>query len=159
MKTLIIYASKYGCTEKCSNLLKDKLSGEVKIVDIKKENVLEIDLFDTVIIGGSIYMGRIQKVVNEFCLKNISTLKNKKLGLFICCMNENEIAEKQINSSFPEELLTSAIATEHFGGEFIFKKMNFLERIIIKKISKTSNDKSTISEENINKFAQLINNI
>lgn len=159
MKTLIIYASKHGCTEKCSNLLKDKLNGQVKIVDIKKDNVPEIALFDNIIIGGSIYMGRIQKGVNEFCLKNISQFKNKKLGFFICCMSENDIAEKQINTSFPEELLSKAIAIENFGGEFIFKKMNFFERFIIKKISKTSNDKSTISEEKINKFAQLINNI
>jgi menaquinone-dependent protoporphyrinogen oxidase len=158
MKTLIIYASKYGCTEKCSNLLKDKLTSEVKIVDMKKEKVPDINLFDNIIIGGSIYMGKIQKRVNEFCLKNNSTLTNKKLGFFICCMGEKDIAEKQIKTSFPEELLSKAIAIEHFGGEFIFGKMNFLERLIIKKISKTSNDKSTISEENINKFAQLINN-
>ena len=159
MKTLIIYASKYGCTEKCSNLLKDKLIGEVKIVNMKKENVPDINLFDNIIIGGSIYMGKIQKRVNEFCIKNNSTLTNKKLGFFICCMSEKDIAEKQIKASFPEELLSKAIAIEHFGGEFIFEKMNFLERFIIKKISKTSNDKSTILEENINKFAQLINNI
>ena len=158
MKTVIIYASKHGCTEKCSNLLKDKLHGEVKIVDIKKESMPEIILFDNIIIGGSIYMGRIQKEVNAFCLKNISALKKKKLGFFICCMSENEIAEKQIHTSFPEELLTDAIATQYFGGEFIFKKMNVLERFIIKKISKTNKDTSTLSQENINKFAQLINN-
>jgi menaquinone-dependent protoporphyrinogen oxidase len=158
MKTLIIYASKHGCTEKCSNLLKDKINGEVKKVNIKKDNVPDIALFDNIIIGGSIYMGRIQKEVNEFCLKDLSQLKNKKLGFFICCMSENDITEKQIKTSFPEELLSKAIAIENFGGEFIFKKMNFFERFIIKKISKTSNDKSTISEEKINKFAQLINN-
>lgn len=158
MKTVIIYASKHGCTEKCSNLLKDKLHGEVKIVDIKKESIPEITLFDNIIIGGSIYMGRIQKEVNSFCLKNISELKKKKLGFFICCMSKNEIAEKQIQTSFPEELLTDAVATQYFGGEFIFKKMNVLERFIIKKISKTNKDTSTLSKENISKFAQLINN-
>ncbi|MBU3093328.1 flavodoxin domain-containing protein [Clostridium sp. CM028] len=158
MKTVIIYASKHGCTEKCSNILKGKLHGEVKIVDIKKESMPEMILFDNIIIGGSIYMGRIQKEVNSFCLKNISALKKKKLGFFICCMSENEMAEKQIHTSFPEELLTDAIATQYFGGEFIFKKMNVLERFIIKKISKTNKDTSTLSKENINKFAQVINN-
>ena len=159
MKTLIIYASKHGCTEKCSNLLKGKLNGEVKIVDIKKDNVPEIALFDKIIIGGSIYMGRIQKELNEFCLKNISTLKNKKLGFFICCMKENDIAETQISNSFPEELLINAITRGYFGGEFIFKKMNFLERLIVKKVSKINKDTSTLSKENIIKFAQSINNV
>lgn len=158
MKTLIIYASKHGCTEKCSNILKDKLNGEVKIVDIKKDSIPEITAFDNIIVGGSIYMGRIQKKINNFCLKNSTTLKNKKLGFFTCGMSENEIAEKQINTSFPEELLTNAIAKSYFGGEFIFEKMNFFESFIVKKISKTNKDISKISKENINKFAQLINN-
>ena len=159
MKTLIIYASKHGCTEKCSRLLMDKLNGEVKIVDIKKERVPELALFDNIIIGGSVYIGKIQKEVKQFCLKNISVLKKKKLGFFICCMSENDIAEKEIDTSFPEELLTNAVARGYFGGEFIFKKMNVFERFIIKKISKTDKDSSTISKENINKFAQLINNV
>jgi menaquinone-dependent protoporphyrinogen oxidase len=158
MKTLIIYASKHGCTEKCSNFLKDNLNGEVKIVNIKKDSLPEITAFDNIVVGGSIYMGRIQKEINNFCLKNINTLKNKKLGFFTCGMSENEIAEKQISSSFPEELLTNSVAKEYFGGEFIFRKMNFIERFIVKKISKTNKDISKISKENINKFAQLINN-
>jgi menaquinone-dependent protoporphyrinogen oxidase len=159
MKTLIIYASKYGATEKCSNLLKDKLHNEVEIVNIKKESIPEINMFDKIIIGGSIYMGKIQKEVNQFCLKNASVLKNKKLGFFICCMSENEVAEKQINNSFPEELLKNAVARGCFGGEFNFKKMNFIEGVIIKKISKTSEDSSKLLKENINEFAQLMNNV
>jgi len=159
MKTLIIFASKHGCTENCSHLLKDKLNGEVKIVDIKKDSIPEITEFDNIIVGGSIYMGRIQKEINNFCLVNSSTLINMKLGFFTCGMSENEIAEKQINTSFPEELLTNAVAKAHFGGEFIFKKMNFFERFIVKKISKINKDISKISKENINKFAQLINNV
>ncbi|MGH4117676.1 flavodoxin domain-containing protein [Clostridium sp.] len=159
MKTLIIYASKHGCTENCSNLLKDKLNGEVKIVNIKKDSIPEIAEFDNIIVGGSIYMGRIQKEINNFCLVNSSTLINKKLGFFTCGMSENEIAEKQINTSFPKELLTNAVAKEHFGGEFIFKKMNFFEKFIVKKISKSDKDISKISKDNINKFALLINNV
>ena len=157
MKTLIIYASKYGCTEKCINLLKDKLHGEVEIVDIKKESIPEITLFDNIIVGGSIYIGRIQKEISQFCLNNISMLEKKNLGFFICCMNENEIAEKQINTSFPGVLLKNAVATGWFGGEFTFKKMNFLEKLIIKKISKTNKDSSKVLQGNIDKFAQLIN--
>jgi len=159
MKTLIIYASKYGTTEKCGNLLRDKLHNEVEIVNIKKESIPEINTFDNIIVGGSIYMGKIQKEVYKFCLKNANVLKNKNLGFFICCMSENEAAGKQINSSFPEELLKDAVAIGCFGGEFKFKKMNFFERFIIKKISKTSEDSSKLLQESINEFAQLMNNV
>lgn len=159
MKTLIIYGTKYGSVEKCSEMLKNKLNGEVTVVNIKKDKLPSMNSFDNVIIGGSIYAGNIQKEIKEFCLKNIVELKEKKLGLFICGMSEGEAGEKQMNNSFPEELLKRAIIKKCFGGEFIFNKMNFIERFIIKKMSKSDKDKSTISKEKINEFVQIINSI
>lgn len=157
MKTLIIYESKHGCTEKCSMILKDKLQGEVTTINISNQDIPNIEFFHNIIIGGSIYIGKIQSKIRNFCFENINILKNKKVGFFICCMNrDNE--EMQLNSSFPEELLTHASAIGYFGGEFIFKSLNVLEGFIVKKVAKTNKDISTISEENISKFAKLINN-
>ena len=155
MKTLIIYGTKHGCAEKCSNLLKDKLQGDIVTVNIKKESIPDISLFDNIIVGGSIYAGQIQKEIKNFCIKNLSILKSKRVGLFICGMNNKEIPTL-LKNYFPEELLSSSIAKEYFGGEFIFKNMNFLERFIIKKIAKSDKDSSTLSKETINKFAELI---
>lgn len=42
MKCLIVYATKYGTTEKAVNLLKAKLGGEVTLVNIAKEVLLVI---------------------------------------------------------------------------------------------------------------------
>lgn len=156
MRTLIVYGTKHGTAEKCTKILKDKLQGEVVTVNIKKENVPNITSFDKVIIGGAIYAGQIQKEIKQFCLENISVLKNKKLGFFICGMSDKDF-ETLVKNYFPEELLAKATDVEYFGGEIIFKNMNFFERFIIKKVMKTDKDTSTISEENINKFAQLIN--
>ena len=158
MKTLIIYGTKHGTAEKCSKLLKDKLQGEVVLVNIKKDKVPDLTLFNNIIVGGSIYMGQIQKGVKKICLENFSVLKDKKVGLFICGMNDKEISTV-FDNAFPKELLTSALAKEYFGGEFIFKNMNFIERFIVKKVGKTDKDTSTLSVENINKFAQLMNRV
>lgn len=63
--------------------------------------------------------------------------------------------------NFNPELIKIAAAKEHFflGGEFIFDKMNFLEKIIVKKASKITSNKSNILEDNICKFAQTMNAI
>lgn len=156
MKTLIVYGTKYGTVEKCINLLKNKLYGEVVIVNIKKDSIPELTQFNTVIIGGSIYAGQIQKGIKNFCIKDVDRLKNKKLGLFICGMNDKDV-ETQINNVFPEELTEKAVVKEHFGAEVTFKKMNFFERFIMKKITKSDKDISKISDENISRFANLIN--
>jgi menaquinone-dependent protoporphyrinogen oxidase len=155
MKTLIIYATKHGSAESCSKLLKNKLTGEVEVVNIKKDKVPDINSFDRVIIGGSIYAGRIQKEITSFCSINLNDLKKKKLGLFICGMNKNSI-ETELTSAFPQELLNSAVSKECFGGEFKLSDMNVLERFMVKVISKTDKDVSMLSEENINRLAQLI---
>lgn len=158
MKTIIIYATKYGSAEKCSKLLKDKLSGEVVAINIKKDTIPNLSSFDNIIIGGSIYMGKIQKEITKFCTENLDVLKDKKIGLFVCGMQKNNI-ETEIDASFPKALLTHSSAKKCFGGEFIMKNMNFLEKFIIKIVSKTKNDVSNISKEDINKFAQIMNTI
>lgn len=159
MSTLIVYSSKYGCTKTCANLLQEELKDKVDIINLKTSKYVTISQYDKVIIGGSIYIGKIQKEVTEFCSKNLEKLKEKQIGLFICGMQEGEILITEINQNFPKELINIAVAKECFGGEFNFSKMNFLEKFIIKKISKVSSNKSNILTENINNFAQTMNSI
>lgn len=49
-------------------------------------------------------------------------------------------SETELNNSFPQELLSSATAKEFFGGEFIFKKMNPLDKLIVNKVTKINKD-------------------
>lgn len=158
MKTLIIYGSKHGCTEFCAKQLKDKLLGEVTIVNIQKENSPDLKSYENIIIGGSIYVGKIQKEISNFCNENLQILKNKKIGLFTCGMNkDNSIS--QLESSFPKELVDKAVIKECFGGEFIFKKLNFMERLIVRVITKNNKDVTTVNAEKIQCFAQAMNRI
>ncbi|WP_066890996.1 flavodoxin domain-containing protein [Clostridium nigeriense] len=157
MKTLIVYSSKYGCTKKCSELLKKELKDEVNVVNLNNTKDIDLNKYHKVIIGGSIYIGQIRKEVKEFCSKNLEILKGKKIALFICCMQEGEAIDTTFIQNFPKELIDTAIIKESFGGEFNFFKMNFFERFIVKKIAKVSSDKSNILTENISKFARTIN--
>ncbi|SET16968.1 menaquinone-dependent protoporphyrinogen oxidase [Natronincola peptidivorans] len=159
MKTLIAYTTKYGSTEKCAKALSGKLKGKVDVYNLKTEKNIDMTQYDKVIIGGSIYMGRIQKEATKFCSENLDVLQDKKVGLFICGMQTGQQLETQLNSVFPQELLSKSIATEAFGGEFIFKKMNTIDRFISKKISKQTEDVSAILEENITKLAMAMNDL
>lgn len=158
MKTLIAYGTKYGCTEKCAKNLSEKLTEKADLCNLKTVKDIDLSQYNKVIIGGSIYMGQIQKEVSEFCSNNLSILKDKNVGLFICCMRDGDIAQTELNDSFPNELIASSIVKESFGGEFIFKKMSFMHRLIVKMVSKENQDTSNIINENINRFAQLMNN-
>lgn len=159
MNTLIVYASKYGCAEKCAGLISEELNDKADILNLKKAGDIDILKYDKVIIGGSIYIGRIQKEVTEFCSKNLDKLKEKQIGLFICGMQEGGTINTEFNQNFPSELINIAAVKEYLGGEFIIDKMNFMEKLIIKKVAKVTSNKSSILKDNIHKFAQAMNAI
>ena len=92
MKTLIVYATKHGCTEKCANELKNNLTGEIELHNLKKSVKTDLNDFWTIIIGGSIHVGQVQKNVKQFCLNNLDLLIEKKIGLFLCCMEQGKKA-------------------------------------------------------------------
>ncbi|MCR4436074.1 MAG: flavodoxin domain-containing protein [Clostridiales bacterium] len=157
MSILIAYATRHGCVKKCAESLAEKLQGKVELLNLGEKPSVELAPYDTVIIGGSIYAGNIQKEVKDFCAQNLEALKGKKLGLFICCMFEKDVAKKQLENAYPQELLDMAEAKDYFGGELILGNMGFLEKTVVKMVAKAKKDVSNILEENINKFASAIN--
>lgn len=156
MKTLIIYATKHGSSEKAANMLKEKLKGEVVIHNITKNKSPEISNFDAIIIGGSIHAGLIQKKIKLFCQSNFDYLQKAHLGLYLCCMHKEE-AQMQFENAYSEELRNKAIANGLFGGEFLFEKMNWFEKSIVKKVAGVNVSISKIDEEAINRFAEKFN--
>jgi menaquinone-dependent protoporphyrinogen oxidase len=158
MRTLIVYASKYGCTETCAKRLAGQMTGETELLSLKeKKDGIDWNAYDTVIIGGAVYVGKIQKEVSEFCAKHLESLLQKRIGLFICGMQEEAVLQQELQQNFPEELLAIAIAKDHLGGAFDFEKMNLMERMIVKKVSKVTASVSNIAEDSISAFATAMN--
>lgn len=167
MSTVIIYSTKHGGTEKCAHLLAEKLAGKVDLHNLKDQQDLNLAQYDQVIIGGPIYMGKVKKEITNFCDQNISLLKTKTLGLFICCLQTGQTAEDELHGAFPTELFDQAVAKEFLGGELRLKEMNFLERFIIKMVTradaripsiKNQKEISLLSMEKFDRLAQTLNN-
>jgi len=155
MRTLIVYASRHGCTEKCALKLSEKLTGEKILVNLNKPVSFNLADFTGIVVGGSIYAGQVQKKVRQFCDKYSTQLQTKPLGLFLCCM-EVEKAQAQFDTAFPPELRNHANARGLFGGEFNLDRMNFFEKFLIKKIARIEKSVSTIADEKIAEFARQL---
>lgn len=156
MKTAIVYVSNHGTTEKVALLLKQELSGiSPTLINLRKEKVVDPSQYDCFIIGGSIHAGFIQKRIRKFCEDNMVVLLQKRLGLFICCMNEPE-AQAEFDRAFPELLRSHAISKKIVGGEFLVEKMNFFERLIIKKISGVTETVSKLNEQALHELVREI---
>lgn len=153
MKTALIYISKHGTTERVAGLISEKISTPVELINLRYEKNPDISSFDSIILGGSIHAGMIQKRLKRFCENNKEALLSRKLGLFICCMETDELRlEQEYTNAYSPELRLRAVAQGILGGEFRFEKMNFLEKAIIKKISGVSESVSKINHTAIDQF-------
>ncbi len=135
-------------------MLQEMLSDDVSLINLKKNRDPDITRYDTIIVGGSIHAGKIQKDIQRFCESNSDTLLQKTLGLYICHMQEGETAQREFDEAYPEELRVHAVSTGLFGGEFDFKAMNFIERTIVHKIAKIEDSVSRIDVEAVRAFAK-----
>jgi len=159
MKTAIYYVSKYGTTAKCAQLLNEKLKDGAKIFNLQDKKMIaskeaELELYDTIIIGGSIHAGGLHGAVKKFCKKNKAVLLKKKTGIYLCTLAPAENAISYFDKNLPADLLAGIKAKGCFGGEVIYGKMNALERMIMKKITGSDKDISRISLPEIDKFIQ-----
>tara|TARA_R110000868_G_scaffold304437_14_gene565197 strand:- start:39449 stop:39961 length:513 start_codon:yes stop_codon:yes gene_type:complete len=153
MKALIIYMSNHGTTEKIVDRLSSLLGYNTStIINLRNQEVPNLEDFDTIIIGGSVHAGKIQKKLRLFCSSKLEELVTKKIGLFLCYMDDKNRYEEFLNS-FPGELIDHAKASGFFGGELLFEKMNFIEKAVAKKVSKHKESVSRINSQAINHFA------
>ncbi|MCL2412931.1 MAG: flavodoxin domain-containing protein [Bacteroidales bacterium] len=161
MKTAIIYATKHGTTEKVAGMIAEKLknSNEVELFSLNKNANPDISEFEMIILGTSIYAGSASKKMKRFCQTNEQVLLQKKLGLLVCGMEPTkEKQDQELNDAYPEILHKNAAATGFMGGAFLFEKMNFFERFIIKKIAKTATSVHQIDENAMDEFVKKLQN-
>lgn len=156
MKTAIIYATKHGATERVALLLQKSIGDGAVLFNLKRNSLPDLSKYATVIIGGSIHAGGIQKNVKRFYQKTMSQLHEKRLALYLCCMDEGDRATEHFNNSFPADLREHSICNILAGGEFDFSKMNFFERKIVQKVSGIYESVSKLNYEQINKLIETL---
>ena len=135
MKTLIIYSSKKGSTKTCGEMLKQKLKGEAQMISINKVDTVSLESYDKIILGTPIYAGMFNTALKKFIDEHEALLASKPSFLFICSMDATS-QDTYLNNNLSPNQLQAFKATTHCGGAFYFDKMNFIEKFIIKKITK-----------------------
>jgi len=158
MKTLIVYCSKYGTTEKCAELIKEKLEEQVSSINLQSNPYPDIKDFDVILIGGSIYAGKIQKEVKGFVKANEEELLKRNLGLFLSC-GQAEKTEEYQKDVFTEKIYDHAFVKVNVGYGYIFEKMGIMSRLIVKKLAKINKTTIDIKYDNIEHLIEKVNGL
>lgn len=130
MNTLILYGSKYGATAQIAELLHEAMGDGAQARNVE-DGTDDLDAFDTVIIGGSVYAGKLNKDIVSFAKAHEGELQTKNLGLFIGGATPPD-TQRYVEKLYPETLVEHASAIGILGGLFQMDKMNFVYRKMIK---------------------------
>ncbi|MEA5018331.1 MAG: flavodoxin domain-containing protein [Erysipelotrichaceae bacterium] len=153
---LIAYASKYGATAEAAKKLAAYLKdAELEIKDLTKDKV-DLSRYDRVIIGGPIYAGSLHSAVKKFVSANQMVLLDKKLALYISGVADAKFDHEQLVRVYGETLVQHAVSAIRAGYIVDPKKLKFLERFILEKITGKKEYQSVFEEEAIKDLAESI---
>jgi len=148
MKSIILYESKTDTTKKCAKILKEE-NPDAKIEQLSNF-VDDIDEYESIVLLTPIYMGKINKKIKKFILKNYTKLLKKQLMILICSMNTQEYENTIINNF--DEAIQNHASIIHAGGAYNFDKLSFLYKFIIKKMTGITEDVDEVKYEVIKKI-------
>ena len=124
-KVLVCYGTRYGSAgeiaEKIGEILHEH-GASVEVANLKNDKVKDLELFDLIIVGSGIQMGKWTKEPLKFLKKNRDILSKKKVALFVSCMSASKPETcnqgrrdylDKINADFPEIV---PISMGLFGG-------------------------------------------
>ncbi len=157
MNILIVFGTKTGTTENCAHKIKTEiLDAIVDVVDVKNINNYDLKKYDSIVLGSSLYMGRINKRMRKFIKKNHSLLLEKHLHFFVCGMARGkdgiDLFEKQVD----RDLVEHAKQIRQLGFELHYERMNPLYRVIMKKIIEESKPEIGLDEAEIIEFSKQV---
>lgn len=133
MKTLIVYATKNGTTEKVAKILAKKLGG----ADVKNiaQDTFDLTAYDRVLVGSNIRMGTVDRKIRAFLLAKIGILLEKELGLFLCCCFPKQ-EQTYFRNNVPSQLLEHAKAASALGGELDRAQLKGADKLVAKMVLK-----------------------
>lgn len=158
MKILVLYKSKHGSTKSCVQLIKDDSHHNIELREFQNGIIYNLDEYDHLIIAGSVYYGKIQKQVSEFIERYKDEIKQMKYSLILCCGN-NELFGEQLANVFGDELVEGASRCIYGGHGYDFADMNFMEKIIVKKVSKVSESMTKLNYDDLKEFIQFLDEV
>lgn len=130
MKGIIVYKGKYGATRQYAQWVSEELKLPAFTPDnLDMEQMLKSDF---VVIGSSVYMGKM--LVSDWLKKNIKTLQNKIIFLFVVCGTPSSEKEKQqhiVADNVPALLLNTS-NTFFLPGRLIRKELSWSDRLLVK---------------------------
>ena len=138
MKGLIVYKGRYSATRQYAKWLSEELRLPAYVSDIANED--DVDNADFVIIGSSVYIGKLQ--IKKWLLRNAKALSGKKLFFFMVCgtpSDKKEQLQSYIDAAVPLEI-RDRVKVFVLPGRMIYKKLSTKDKFMLRMGAMLSRD-------------------
>lgn len=129
MSKVVIYKSKSGYAKGYAEMISKAL--EADIFELSKISLKDLEKYETVIYGGGLYIGGINKV--KFITKNDDFFKNKNVIVFFCGATppRKEDIDFVVNRNFTKDQL-KRIKVFYMRGGFDFDRLTKLDKFLMR---------------------------
>lgn len=149
MKGIIIYKGKYGATRQYAGWLGNAL--DLPVIPAGAETTAQLSDADFVILGSSIYIGKLQ--LKKWIKENKDFLSSRKVYLFLVTGTPAEEKDKligYIKTNIPE-VVRKKCKYFFFPGKLEFDKLSWSDKLLLKIgawLSKGSKDEIPLADYN-----------
>lgn len=132
-KTIVLYKSKYGSTEKYAKWIADDLKAD--LYDSANIKLKDLMSYDTIVYGGGLYASGINGI--SLIKRNFDMLKNKNIIVFTVGLSPTDSNELKsiIDKNFKEDM-KKYIKFFHLRGGIDYKNLSFIHKIMMNMLKK-----------------------
>ena len=144
MNGLVCFISKYGAARQYAEWISHELG--FSLVDISGDAAVDIASQDCVVVGGSVYAGRMKAA--RWLVANHAALKGKKICYFsVGGMSRNATPqiEEMWKGNIPDEV-RGQLKLFHFEGRIRYAGMKIVDKLIVGMIRFVVKDKKKAEE-------------
>ena len=139
-RVLITYASKYGSTGGVADAIGKELCGKGLAADVALiGNAGDLGLYQGVVVGSAIYMGKWMPEATDFVKKNRDILRRIPVAYFLVCIGLSQPTEKNRAEalSYMEPIMKAVpeirpLGVGTFAGALDYNKLSWLNKRILK---------------------------
>lgn len=138
MKGIVIYKGKYGATKQYAKWIGQELG--LSVVGSKNIKENELSYYDFLLIGTSVYIGKLQ--IQKWLKDNLACLHEKKIFLFQVAATPPE--EKEKRQAYNVASIPSTIMNDcefyFLPGRMIMKKLSWKDKFMLKMGARLTKD-------------------
>lgn len=150
MKTIILYATHDGQTEKIARFIAEKMTEHVSVQSITES--VDLDCFDRVIIGASIRYGHFDRELYKFIQKQTALLNQKPSAFFGVNLTARKEGKDTPETNvyvrkFLQRIHWQPMNVAVFAGALLYPRYTWFDRIMIQFIMRLTGGETDLTKE------------